>query len=128
MKDPSGNIVSLTDAIFMEKEFFKTNEDTSEDKKMQEFVKEDWASSAFVRKPKKDEYEDPPRGPAGNIVPFFPTDWSKNSNFMFNSSIFMDKHYPEDVDECDEAKHAAIYRINQMTVAPGLAEKVEEAE
>ena len=40
---------------------------------------------------------------------------------MFNSEIFMDKHYPDDVDEYDEVRHAAIYRIQQHnSVAPGL--------
>ena len=123
MKDPSGNIVSLTDAIFMEKEYFKTKEDTADDDKMHEFVKQDWSSNAIIKKPKDDEPEDIPRGPAGNIVPFFPTNWSKNSNFMFNSSLFMDKHYPEEIDEYDEVKHAAIYR---MQLAPGLAQKGED--
>ena len=61
--------------------------------------------------PKEWEPEEDPRGPAGNIVPFFPTNWNKNSNFMFNSTIFMDKHYPEEIDEYDEVKHAAIYRM-----------------
>ena len=37
----------------------------------------------------------------------------------------MDKHYPDQVDEYNEVKHAAIYRI-QNTVAPGLSKKVEE--
>ena len=34
MKDKDGNIVSLTDAIFGERDYLKTNEDTEHDDKM----------------------------------------------------------------------------------------------
>ena len=122
LKDQDGNDISLTDAIFLEKAYYRTKEDTADDDQMDKYVKGDWQSSAFVKKPKK-RLDIPPRGPAGNIVPFFPAEWSKNSNYMFNSEIFMDKHYPDELDEYNEVKHAAIYRI-QNTVAPGLSKKV----
>lgn len=110
MTDIEGNPVTLTDAIFEEKKFFGTKEDTTEDPKMHDFVKNDWQSSAFEPKKKKKRFQDCPRGPAGNIVPFFPTDWNKNSNLMFNSSLFMDKFHPDEIVEYNENKHAAIYR------------------
>ena len=50
-------------------------------------------------------------------MPFFPTEWSKNSNYMFNSEIFMDKHYPEEFEEYDEERHAAVYRVPQVSQA-----------
>ena len=53
LKDKDGNDISLTDAIFLEKAYYRTKEDTADDDQMDKYVKNDWQSSAFVKKPKK---------------------------------------------------------------------------
>ena len=46
------------------------------------------------------------KGPAGNVVPFFPSEWKKNSNDVFNLGVdpeLTETAYADD-------KHAAVYR------------------
>jgi hypothetical protein len=42
-----------------------------------------------IRDGSKSAYELGPRGKTGRVVPFFPTDWNKNANSLFN--LFLDK-------------------------------------
>ena len=57
----------------------------------------------------KAEYRDN-RGPAGNVVPFFPTDWSKNANDMFNNDLFSGKPKVKYEMPYNELAHAAYHK------------------
>ena len=47
------------------------------------------------------------RGPTGNVVPFFPSEWKKNANDVFN--LIMNGQEPTE-DVYDDSIHAAIHR------------------
>ena len=54
---------------------------------MQQRVRADWSSTAAIsghvrRKAKLEDYEER----AGNIVPFFPVDWSKHANYVYDNT------------------------------------------
>jgi hypothetical protein len=57
---------------------------------MQAYVEEDWQSSAFIDPNKNARNRNnrtamtEKKGHTGNVVPFFPTDWKKNANDVFN--------------------------------------------
>ena len=84
---------------------------------MQEFVLEEWGQPNFVSgeqeldgdgkvaPQKRPGFEE--KGKTGNVVPFFPTNWKKNANDVFNL-IMNGQEATEDV--YDEATHAAIHR------------------
>ena len=54
-------------------------DDTTEDDAMQAYVVDNWKS-----KVKGGPYVGEKKGRTGNVVPFFPTDWKKNANEVFN--------------------------------------------
>ena len=56
------------------------------DKNMQAYVEEDWETGAtFAKKTAKQKAAmSEKKGHTGNVVPFFPTDWKKNANDVFN--------------------------------------------
>ena len=68
-----------------------------------------WESTAFLGpgKPKKAASKTLQKGNTGNVVPFFPTDWKKNANDVFNL-ILNGQEATED--NYDETTHAAIFR------------------
>ena len=90
---------SLTKAIFAQK---PKDQDTSHDPKMQEQVQNDWSSTAEIpkhvqekarqRKLKDDEF--PER--AGNVVPFFPSEWNK-ANIMYDHMLGLDAPAKEEI-------------------------------
>ena len=57
---------------------------------MEDYVLGNWESTAFVggagnrKLPSKNAKS---RAKAGNVVPFFPTDWKKNANDVFNQIL-----------------------------------------
>ena len=52
---------------------------------MQAYVEEDWESGVFVKKQAQSRTAlTEKKGHTGNVVPFFPTDWKKNANDVFN--------------------------------------------
>ena len=52
---------------------------------MQNHVKGDWKSSAFAnRKKASKSVLTEQKGKTGNVMPFFPSEWKKNANDMFN--------------------------------------------
>jgi len=99
----SGEKISLTDQIFGDNNFNKVHEDTTA------IVAADWQSSAFNgNKAKARSVKKPDVGRvADRVVPFFPTDWKKNANDVFNL-ILNGKEQTEDV--YDEVSHAAYHR------------------
>lgn len=116
-KAASGQKVSLTDAIFGEKNYNMAHEDTTK------IEVGDWQSSAFTDgKPKPRTFNMPQqRRVADRVVPFFPTDWKKNANDVFNL-ILNGEEATENV--YDEVSHAAIHRkgFGQDSISPGLAQ------
>ena len=55
------------------------------DNDMQAYVEEDWQSSAFVDRKKANRTSvTEKKGHTGNVVPFFPSEWKKNANDVFN--------------------------------------------
>ena len=77
---------------------------------MHEYVRGDWKSSAFTNKKGKNAKSvlTEKKGKAGNVVPFFPSEWKKNANDVFN--IIMNGGPEPTEDNYDETTHAAIYR------------------
>ena len=79
---------------------------------MEDYVMGNWESTAFVgtgagggrKLPSKLVRQ---KAPTGNVVPFFPTDWKKNANDVFN--LIMNGQEGTD-DVYDEVTHAAIHR------------------
>ena len=77
----------MTNQIFGEHKYFQQKEDTTQDQGMQNYVEEDWESGVFVKKKgagARPRNLTEKKGHTGNVVPFFPTDWKKNANDVFN--------------------------------------------
>lgn len=78
---------------------------------MQAYVEEDWQSSAFIdpnaRKKGNRTAMTEKKGHTGNVVPFFPKDWKKNANDVFNL-ILNGAEATED--NFEETETPAIYR------------------
>lgn len=56
---------------------------------MEDYVMQNWDSAVFYKKPEGDVKKPAKKqkkegGNTGNVVPFFPTDWKKNANDVFN--------------------------------------------
>ena len=119
-RGPGGEKVSITDQVFGEQKYFRQKDDTAKDKNMEDYVMGNWESTAFVgsggrKLPSKTAKQ---KANTGNVVPFFPTDWKKNANDVFNL-ILNGQEGTEDV--YDEVTHAAIHRkTDDQSVAPFL--------
>ena len=73
---------------------------------MQEYVEDDWDASPMIHKKKPgDKAATEKKGKTGNVVPFFPKDWRKNANDVFNHIL-----NPEGTVDAVDVSHAAIYR------------------
>lgn len=125
-RGPGGQKISITDQIFGENRYVKEHADTEQDRDMQDYLKGNWESTAFVNgKPK------PPAARAaafrqkastGNVVPFFPADWKKNANDVFNQIL---NGHEGSQDAYDEVTHAAIHRkIDDANAAPFLMKQL----
>ena len=96
----------MTSQIFGEGRYFKQQEDTTLDPNMQEYVEDDWDASPMIHKKKPgDKAATEKKGKTGNVVPFFPKDWRKNANDVFNHIL-----NPEGTVDAVDVSHAAIYR------------------
>ena len=74
---------------------------------MQAYIEEDWEGANFVGRPEDGKFQTERKGPAGNVVPFFPTEWKKNANDVFN--MILQGREPTE-DNYDETTHAAIHK------------------
>lgn len=77
---------------------------------MQNYVEEDWESGVFVKKKgagARSRNLTEKKGHTGNVVPFFPTDWKKNANDVFN--LIMNGQEATET-TYDDTTHAAIHR------------------
>ena len=75
-QNAKGDKVTLTSEIFGERQFFQSVEDTAQNRHMQDYVMEDFATEAFVGSPDAiGKHAGEKKGKTGNVVPFFPTDW-----------------------------------------------------
>ena len=77
---------------------------------MQAYVEDDWDTGPVMigdggKGAKRHPYSER-KGHTGNVVPFFPTEWKKNANDVFN--LIMMGEAPND--NYDEVAHAAIYK------------------
>lgn len=103
--------ITLTKEIFGEKKYFQQTDDTIKNKEMQKYVQETWESKTVLFKDpgagKSPKHSPEKKGKTGNVVPFFPTDWKKNANDVFNM-ILNGEEGTEDV--YDDVTHAAIHR------------------
>jgi len=63
-------------------------EDTSKNEDMQSYVERAWQANTVEKKPAASHKRFASvGGPVGNLVPFFPTDWKKNANDVFNQIL-----------------------------------------
>lgn len=76
---------------------------------MKAYVEEQWESANFVekQKPAAKSSLTEKKGHTGNVVPFFPSEWKKNANDVFN--LIMNGPMPTE-DNYDETTHAAIFK------------------
>ena len=75
---------------------------------MQAYVEENWDASPIIDRQKGARTAlSEKKGHTGNVVPFFPSQWKKNANDVFN--IIMNGPVPTE-DNYDETTHAAIYK------------------
>ena len=101
----TGDLITLTDKVFGEQRYFQSNDDTANDKQMDDYVKEDWEPPALPDKKKSAQSE--MKGRIGNVVPFFPSDWKKNANDVFN--LIMNGGVAIE-DGIEEKTNAAVYK------------------
>ena len=88
---------------------------------MQNYVEEDWDAGVFVKKPGaggKSRNLTEKKGHTGNVVPFFPTDWKKNANDVFN--LIMNGQEATETNY-DDNTHAAIHRKVDISLSPFLS-------
>ena len=76
---------------------------------MHKYVQGDWKSKAKMHRQKNSKsHLTEEKGKAGNVVPFFPSEWKKQANDVFN--IIMNGGPEPTEDNYEETTHAAIYR------------------
>ena len=63
---------------------------------MEDYVLGNWESTNLSEKNKKGKSQ---KGPAGNVVPFFPTEWKLNANDVFNQIMNGQEGTEDDYDE-----------------------------
>ena len=123
-RSASGDKITLTSKIFGENKYFQQREDTTQDQNMQAYVEETFETSPFVpggksRDIAKRTAMTEQKGHTGNVVPFFPSEWKKNANDVFN--LIMNGQEPTE-DVYDDVTHAAIHRKvpDQESLSPFL--------
>ena len=82
-----GDKDGITSNIFGEAKYFSQKDDTSKDKDMQAYVEQTWEPAKFMSPNPSDKSRTAKKSltaQAGNVVPFFPKDWKKNANDVFN--------------------------------------------
>lgn len=90
---------------------------------MQEHVIGDWASNPIINRKANRTAMTEIKGHTGNVVPFFPAEWKKNANDVFN--LIMSGKEPTEAAE--ETTHAAIYKKPEtQSVSPFLQQKIKE--
>ena len=95
---------------------------------MHKYVQGDWKSRAKMHRQKNSKsHLTDEKGQAGNVVPFFPSEWKKQANDVFN--IIMNGGPEPTEDNYEETTHAAIYRKTEdqhNDLNPFLQKKAEE--
>jgi len=74
---------------------------------MQQYVVDDFEVKALPSKRDRTAFSEK-KGHTGNVVPFFPTNWKKNANDVFN--LIMNGAQPAEDNFDEETTHAAVYR------------------
>ena len=127
----------MTNQIFGLNKYYGQVEDTTKNARMQDFVLEEWGAPNFIKGEqeldgkKKASLRNSISLPAsrdgktGNVVPFFPKDWQKNANDVFN--LIMNGQVPTE-DAYDEVTHAAIHHKVQDSTSPFLQNVQKRAE
>ena len=91
---------------------------------MQEHVINDWSSIPIINRKANRTAMTEVKGHSGNVVPFFPAEWKKNANDVFN--LIMSGKEPTEAAE--ETTHAAIYKKpDTQSVSPFLEQKAKES-